>query len=216
VQALQIFCSEDLGAFYLDILKDRLYTTAPDSVARRAAQTALWHIVQTVVKLMAPILSFTAEEIWAVLNGNNPDESVMLHTFHALPAQEGEAGLIARWETIRAVRGEVSKAVEAVRTEGKIGASLQAEVEIRAGSDKYDALASLGDDLKFVLITSAATLVKVATEADEAIVVTPTAQQKCERCWHWRADVGVNAEHPTLCGRCDSNLHGDGEVRTHA
>ncbi|QSI78368.1 isoleucine--tRNA ligase [Niveibacterium microcysteis] len=216
VQALQIFCSEDLGAFYLDILKDRLYTTAPDSVARRAAQTALWHIVQTVVKLMAPILSFTAEEIWAVLNGNNPDESVMLHTFHALPAQEGEAGLIARWETIRAVRGEVSKAVEAVRTEGKIGASLQAEVEIRAGSDKFDALASLGDDLKFVLITSAATLVKVAGEADEAIVVTPTAQQKCERCWHWRADVGVNAEHPTLCGRCDSNLHGDGEVRTHA
>ncbi len=216
VQALQIFCSEDLGAFYLDILKDRLYTTAQDSVARRAAQTALWHIVQTVVKLMAPILSFTAEEIWAVLNGNNPDESVMLHTFHALPAQEGEAGLIARWETIRAVRGEVAKAVEAVRAEGKIGASLQAEVEIRAGSDKFDALASLGDDLKFVLITSAATVVKVASKADEAIIVTPTAHQKCERCWHWRADVGVNAEHPTLCGRCDSNLHGDGEVRTHA
>ena len=216
VQALQIFCSEDLGAFYLDILKDRLYTTKVDSLARRAAQTALWHITQTLVTLMAPILSFTAEEIWSVLANKDPEESVMLHTFHALPAQEGEAGLVARWELIRGVRGEVSKAVEAVRTEGKIGSSLQAEVDLRAAGDRFDALASLGDDLKLVLITSNATLAKAADEADEAIVVRPSEQQKCERCWHWRADVGANAEHPTLCGRCNANLFGEGEVRTHA
>ena len=146
-----------------------------------------------------------------MLNGNNPDESVMLHTFHALPAQEGEAGLIARWETIRAVRGEVSKAVEAVRTEGKIGASLQAEVEIRAGSDKFDALASLGDDLKFVLITSAAQVVPAANETDEKVIVNPSKYRKCERCWHYRSDVGADAGHPGLCGRCVSNLFGRGE-----
>ncbi len=216
VQALQIFCSEDLGAFYLDILKDRLYTTKADSLARRAAQTALWHITQTLVTLMAPILSFTAEEIWSVLKGNAPEESVMLHTFHALPAQEGESGLIARWNLIREVRGEVTKAVEAVRSEGKIGSSLQAEVDLRAAADRFDALASLGDDLKLVLITSAATLAKVGSATEEAIVVRPSTQQKCERCWHWRADVGTNVEHPTLCARCDANLFGDGEVRTHA
>ncbi|MCL2658618.1 MAG: isoleucine--tRNA ligase [Betaproteobacteria bacterium] len=216
MQALQIFCSEDLGAFYLDILKDRLYTTQADSSARRAAQTALWHITQTLVMLMAPVLSFTAEEIWSVLHRKNPEESVMLHTFHALPAQEGEPGMLARWATIRALRSEVAKAVESVRTEGKIGSSLQAEVEIRAASDRYDTLASLADDLKLVLITSAASLRKVDSEAEETIIVTPSTHQKCERCWHWRADVGINPTHPTLCARCDQNLHGSGEVRTHA
>jgi isoleucyl-tRNA synthetase len=213
VQGLQIFCSEDLGAFYLDILKDRLYTSKVDSVARRAAQTTLWHITQTLVKLMAPILAFTAEEAWAVMSGGKADESIMLHTFHALPAQEGEAGLLARWETIRAARAEVSKVVETVRTEGRIGSSLQAEVAIHAAGDKFDALAALADDLKFVLITSAATLHKVANEGEERIVVEAAAHEKCERCWHVRADVGADPEHPGLCGRCVSNLHGAGEVR---
>ena len=213
VQALQIFCSEDLGAFYLDILKDRLYTSKVDSVARRAAQTALWHITQALVKLMAPILAFTAEEAWAVMSGGKADESIMLHTFHALPAQEGEAGLLVRWETVRAARAEVSKVVETVRTEGKIGSSLQAAVEIHAAGDKFDALAALGDDLKFVLITSAAKLSKVALEADERIVVEPAAHAKCERCWHVREDVGADPEYPGLCGRCVSNLHGEGESR---
>jgi len=216
IQGLQIFCSEDLGAFYLDVLKDRLYTSQVDSLARRAAQTVLWHITQTVVKLMAPILCFTAEEIWSVLNPGKTDESVMLHTWHALPEQADEAALVARWEAIRAVRAEALKAIEAVRTEGRIGASLQAEVELRAAGDSYAALASLGEDLKFVLITSAATLVKVENEADAGVTVTPTEQAKCERCWHWRADVGANAEHSTLCGRCVSNLFGSGEVREHA
>ncbi|MDY0046523.1 MAG: isoleucine--tRNA ligase [Thauera propionica] len=219
VQALQVFCAEDLGAFYLDILKDRLYTTAEGSLPRRAAQTALWHITQTLLKLMAPILSFTAEEAWAILNpakaGEEPD-SVMLHTFHALPAQEGEAGLIARWEIIRAVRSEGLKVIEALRTEGKVGASLQAELSLALTADKFAAMTSLGGDLRFVTMTSAATLSEVANAEDERIVATPSTAQKCERCWHYVESVGQHTEHPTLCGRCVSNLFGDGETRAHA
>ncbi|PKO59673.1 MAG: isoleucine--tRNA ligase [Betaproteobacteria bacterium HGW-Betaproteobacteria-19] len=215
VQALQVFCAEDLGAFYLDILKDRLYTTKADSLPRRAAQTALWHITQTLLKLMAPILSFTAEEAWSVLNPGT-DDSVMLHTFHALPAQEGEAGLAARWETIRAVRAEGLKVIEALRTESKVGSSLQAELELRLTADKFVAMQSLGDDLRFVTMTSSATLNQVDAAEDEQIIATASAKQKCERCWHYTADVGHHAEHPTLCGRCVSNLHGAGETRAHA
>lgn len=219
VQALQVFCAEDLGAFYLDILKDRLYTTAEGSLPRRAAQTALWHITQTLLKLMAPILSFTAEEAWAILNPAKAGEeadSVMLHTFHALPAQEGEAGLIARWETIRAVRSEGLKVIEALRTEGKVGASLQADLELALTADKFAALASLGEDLRFVTMTSSAALTAVASAEEERIIATPSAAQKCERCWHYVESVGSDAEHPTLCGRCVSNLFGSGETRLHA
>jgi len=212
VQALQTFCSEDLGGFYLDILKDRLYTTAPASVARRSAQSALWHILQAFTKLMAPVLSFTAEEIWQVLTGK-ADESIMFHTWHALPQPAGEAELLARWSAIRAVRGEVTKALEDLRTEGKIGSALQASVEIQAAGEKYDLLAGLGDDLKFIFICSAAKVVRA--EAD-GLKVEPLEHAKCERCWHVREDVGANAEHPTLCGRCVSNLHGAGEDRRHA
>jgi len=215
VQGLQLFCSEDLGGFYLDILKDRLYTSAVDSRARRSAQTALWHITQTVVKLMAPILSFTAEEIWSVI-GAGADDSVMLHTWHVLPAQAGEEDLVHRWQHIREARGEVSKELENLRTEGKIGSSLQAEVEIRASGARYDALASLGDDLRFVLIVSKILLVKAADSAAEAIIVSPSGHAKCGRCWHWRSDVGQDATHPELCGRCVENLYGPGEVRNHA
>ncbi|ENO93487.1 MULTISPECIES: isoleucine--tRNA ligase [unclassified Thauera] len=219
VQALQVFCAEDLGAFYLDILKDRLYTTAAGSLPRRAAQTALWHVTQTLLKLMAPILSFTAEEAWAILNPARAGEeadSVMLHSFHALPAQEGEAGLIARWEIIRSVRSEGLKVIEALRTEGKVGASLQAELELALTADKFAALASLGEDLRFVTMTSGAHLSEVASVDDERIVATPSGAQKCERCWHYVDSVGSDAEHPSLCGRCVSNLFGEGEIRSHA
>jgi isoleucyl-tRNA synthetase len=212
VQALQNFASEDLGAVYLDVLKDRLYTTAANSPARRSAQSALWHVLQSVVRLMAPILSFTAEEIWLLL-GKDPEDSVMLHLFHALPEQEGEEGLLARWTAIRAVRADVQKEIEAVRAAGQVGSSLQAEVEIRAAGDNFELLTSLGDDLRFVLICSKATVVQVASDADAAIVVTPSAHKKCERCWHYRDDVGHDAAHPELCGRCTSNLHGAGEAR---
>jgi isoleucyl-tRNA synthetase len=215
VQSLQLFCSEDLGGFYLDILKDRLYTSAVDSRARRSAQTALWHITQTVVKLMAPILAFTAEEIWSIIGGGAED-SVMLQTWHRLPAIAGDDEVLHRWQHIREVRAEVSKELENLRTEGKIGSSLQAEVEIRASGARYEALASLDDDLRFVLICSKTTLVKAADAGAEAIIAVPSGHAKCGRCWHWREDVGQNADHPELCGRCVSNLHGAGEVRNHA
>jgi isoleucyl-tRNA synthetase len=211
------FCSEDLGAFYLDILKDRLYTTAADSVSRRAAQTALWHILQTVTRLMAPVLSFTAEEIWSVTRDKHEQgESVMLSTWHTLPELAEESALVTRWTQLRVVRAEVTKAMEAQREAGKIGSSLQAEVEIRASGGKYDVLASLGDDLRFVLICSKASLIRVENAEAESITVTPTAQAKCARCWHWRDDVGHDTEHPELCGRCTSNLFGGGEARRFA
>ncbi|MDD3353616.1 isoleucine--tRNA ligase [Zoogloea sp.] len=212
VQALQNFASEDLGAVYLDILKDRLYTTRGDSIARRAAQSALWHILQSVVTLMAPILSFTAEEIWLLL-GKNAEDSVMLHSFHKLPFQDGEEALLQKWTDLRALRADVLKEIEAVRTAGKLGSSLQAEVEIRATGTRFNLLESLGDDLRFLLICSKTTLVQVDDETQEAILVSPSSHAKCERCWHYRADVGHDSAHPELCGRCTSNLHGSGEVR---
>jgi isoleucyl-tRNA synthetase len=213
VQALQNFASEDLGAVYLDVLKDRLYTTQTNSAARRSAQSALWHILQSVVRLMAPILSFTAEEIWQLL-AKDADDSVMLHAFHSLPAQDGEDALLERWTALRAIRADVQKEIEAVRAAGQVGSSLQAEVEIRATEGKYALLASLGDDLRFVLICSKSTLVKVSSEADEGILVSPSTHKKCERCWHYREDVGHDDAHPELCGRCTSNLYGTGEARS--
>jgi isoleucyl-tRNA synthetase len=211
VQALQNFCAEDLGAFYLDILKDRLYTSATDSRARRSAQSALWHIVQSLTRLMAPILSFTAEEIHQVTGR----DSVMLETWHPLPAMADKENLLGRWQALRALRADALKAIEAVRSAGGVGSSLQAEVEISAAGETYNLLASLGDDLKFVLICSKVTLTKLGA-GETALSVVPTPHQKCARCWHWRDDVGHDAAHPELCGRCTSNLFGAGEVREFA
>jgi isoleucyl-tRNA synthetase len=213
VQGLMNFCSEDLGAFYLDILKDRLYTAAENSRARRSAQSALWHILQTVTRLMAPVLSFTAEEIWATLKQG---DSVMLSVWHVLPEQAAESALVARWQAIRAVRADVARTLEELRSAGKIGSSLQAEVSLRADAAGYDLLASLGEDLKFVLICSKVTLGKVGageTASGVSIEAIASTHAKCARCWHWREDVGQDAEHPELCGRCTSNLFGDGEAR---
>ena len=209
VQKLQAFCSEDLGGFYLDILKDRLYTAGKDSKARRAAQNALYHISHSLLRLMAPILSFTADEAWPLFT-RKPQDSVLLHAWYRFP--EAGSDLLARWEQLRAVRSEVQKELEAVRASGKIGSSLQAEVEISADSDRFELLASLGDDLRFVLITSQAKLARGGGE----IRVSPSAHAKCERCWHYRADVGVDPAHPEICGRCMANLYGEGERRIHA
>jgi isoleucyl-tRNA synthetase len=212
VQRLQTYCSETLGGFYLDVLKDRLYTAAADSRARRSAQTALALIRDALLKLMAPILSFTAEEAWQLLRPSDP--TLFVHVWKdALPTFPHEPELFAKWERILAVRAAVVKELEAVRQSGALGSSLQAEVAIAAPEDEYAALASLGDDLRFVTITSAAT---VARGAALAIRVTPSAHPKCERCWHWRADVGADRAHPTLCGRCVANLFGAGEARAHA
>ena len=211
VQKLQNFCSEDLGGFYLDILKDRLYTSGADSRARRAAQNALYHLTHALTRWMAPILSFTGEEVWAQLAGE--DSSVFLHVWHEFPEQADEADLLERWTRIRAVRAEVQKELETVRVAGGIGSSLQAEVILHARPETQALLAPLGDDLRFVLITSQAGV--VAAE-EERIAVTPSAAKKCDRCWHYRADVDAHPGHPGLCGRCVSNLHGAGEARSHA
>jgi isoleucyl-tRNA synthetase len=214
VQALQHFCSEDLGAIYLDVLKDRLYTSAENSCARRSAQSALWHILQALTRLMAPILSFTAEEIWALIGKGQNLDSVLLTRWHELPAAaDDETALLERWQQIRDIRGQSSKVLEDLREAGKIGSSLQAEVEIRASGARHALLASLGDDLRFILICSKTSLVNVADASAEAIIAMPTTHSKCVRCWHWREDVGHDAEHSELCGRCTSNLYGEGETR---
>ena len=212
MQRLQIFCSEDLGAFYLDVLKDRLYTSGADSKARRAAQSTLWHILQTLTKLLAPVLSFTAEEIWQLAGKG---ESVFLTLWHDLPPQADETDLLTRWSRLREIRALTTKRIEELRVAGAVGSSLQAEVTLLAADADYDLLAALGDDLRFVLITSAARLEKA--EGETRVEANASAHEKCERCWHYRDDVGgADTEHPGLCGRCVSNLHGDGEARQHA
>ncbi len=212
VAKLQVYCSEDLGAFYLDVLKDRLYTTAPGSLARRSAQTALWQITQAMLRWMAPFLSFTAEEAWALVGPKTADRpSVFTTTYWRFTGtDEPDAALLAKWATVRGVRELVNKEIEAVRTTGAVGSSLQATVRITAPAAEHAVLASLGDDLKFVFITSVAELA-----AGDALVVEvrPSTATKCERCWHWRDDVGHDPAHPGLCGRCTSNLYGAGEPR---
>ncbi|MBC3861853.1 isoleucine--tRNA ligase [Undibacterium jejuense] len=222
VSKLQSYCSEDLGGFYLDILKDRLYTSGTTSTARRSAQTAIWHITQALLRLMAPILSFTAEEAWQFFataeEYSASDETIFTQTYYTLPMPEIEASiaLLEKFAALRAVRNDVTKQLEEVRVAGGIGSSLQAEVVIKASGAKFEVLNSFADDLKFALITSAANVEQVADEAAETVVVTPSKYEKCERCWHYRADVGSHAEHTGLCGRCVSNLFGAGETRRFA
>ena len=205
VSKLQLYCSEDLGAFYLDVLKDRLYTSAPKSLARRSAQTALHQITHAMLRWMAPFLSFTAEEAWGLF-GNS--ESIYFETFADLGPVD--TALLAKWARIGEIRNQVNKDIEAVRAEGKLGSSLQANIALQVNAEDHALLRSLGDDLKFVFITSAITL----TSGDAlATHVNVSPDTKCERCWHYRDDVGHNAAHPTLCGRCTSNLYGAGEVR---
>ena len=209
VAKLQVYCSEDLGAFYLDVLKDRLYTTAAGSPARRSAQTALWTITQAMLRWMAPFLSFTAEEAWKLLE----PAAVSIFTETYLDLGTPDAALLARWARVQAIREVVNKAIEDVRAQGGVGSSLQAKVRIGAAGGDLVLLQSLGEDLKFVLISSQVDVV----EAPELIVtVTPSTATKCERCWHWRDDVGHDAAHPGLCGRGTSNLDGAGETRRSA
>ena len=185
------------------MLKDRLYTCGADSKPRRSAQTALWHITHSLVRLMAPILSFTAEELWKVFA---KEESVFFTTWHELPRPARCRGAPRQVGRLRELRDPVRKEIESLRAAGKVGSSLQAEVQFGASGDDYALLASLGDELKFLLLTSA------ARRGDELEVrVSASANPKCERCWHYRADVNDEA----LCGRCQSNLRGPGEARRH-
>jgi isoleucyl-tRNA synthetase len=212
VAKLQVYCSEDLGAFYLDILKDRLYTTAPKSLSRRSAQTALWNITHAMLRWMAPFLSFTAEEAWKLFGDS---ESIFFETYAEIGA--ADTALLDKWTRIRAARELVNKEIETLREEGKVGSSLQANVVLTlpmaTHGELWSDLASLGDDLKFVFITSVMGI--VAGDA-MAVKVTPSEAVKCERCWHWRGDVGIDPAHPTICGRCVTNLFGPGEDRKFA
>jgi len=217
VSKLQVYCSEDLGAFYLDVLKDRLYTTATDSHARRSAQTALWQITQAMLRWMAPFLSFTAEEAWATLAAEGKvseglRESIFLANYTPLAAPD--EALNAKWARIREIRETVNKEIEVLRVAGLVGASLQAAVSITANTQDLGLLQSLGADLRFVFISSTVTLAQ-----GEALAVQARAANasKCERCWHYVEEAtvapGVDAAHPTICGRCVSNLFGSGESR---
>ncbi len=215
VQKFVAFCSEDLGGFYLDILKDRLYTSGESSHARRAAQSALHHITQAMMRLMAPILSFTADEIWHTL-GMNSEASVFEDFWYALPHHGLSEHEVAHWQRVLALRAQANKAIEEKREQGLVGSSLQCELDIHAVGQTYESLVRLGDDLRFVLIVSRASVHHVGHEVSERIDVTPSPHAKCERCWHYRADVGADPAHPAICGRCASNLFGNGEPRHHA
>ena len=219
MQAVQNFCSEDLGGFYLDILKDRLYTTGAKSVPRRAAQSALHHILQALTRLIAPVLSFTAEEIFA-LNAS-ADDSVFLHRYSTLPVIANADALRVRYSRLRSIRGIATVAIEGAREQKLVGSSLQAEVDISVTAADMELLGSFGDDLRFLLITSRVTVSGSKPDASPTsrspfVTVSPSKHPKCERCWHYRADVGSEAAHPTICGRCVSNLFGEGEKRFYA
>ena len=215
--------AEDLGAFYLDILKDRLYTTGKDSLARRSAQTALYYITMTLVKLMAPILSFTCEEAWTemrrtFLSNTELKDGLTIFTelYQELPQTDGSTDLLAKWNRILEIRAQLNKELEDVRSAGDIGSALQAEVDVYAGGQDYKFLKSLNDDLKFVFIVSRATLHEDAAATEVRFEIAASEHDKCERCWHYREDVNQDPEHPGICGRCVDNLYGDGEDRHYA
>ncbi len=209
-QGIVQFCSEELGAFYLDILKDRLYTMPKDSHGRRSAQTALYHITRALVLMMSPILCFTAEEAWAELSGN-PEDSVLYHTLYEFPADiSGEERLRERWQAVREVRAVVNKEIEQLRGDNAIGSSLQAAVEVIAPAQMAALLRGFGEELRFALLVS-----EVNVSEGEALsaAARPSAGHKCERCWHYTDDIGVDVDHPTLCVRCARNLSGKDETR---
>jgi isoleucyl-tRNA synthetase len=241
-QKIHNFCVVDLGAFWLDVLKDRLYTTPAEGAPRRSAQTALWHVAEAMVRWLAPILSFTAEEIWRHLPkvAGRP-ESVFLSEWHVLPAdaaRDGEATAAAPvpgdraapidWDAVIALKADVARELERLRTEGRIGAPLEAIVDVWCEPAERGRLAALGDELRFVLITSGARVRDAAERPADAvpatsaakegvwISVTPSAAPKCARCWHLRDDVGSNPAHPEICGRCVTNVEGPGELRRYA
>lgn len=219
VQTIHHFCAVDMGAFYLDIIKDRQYTMAPSSLGRRSAQTALHHIVHAFVRWIAPILSFTADEIFEHLNGEQI-ESVFLATWHEglTPLKESAID----WQKVMVVREAVNKEIERLRAEKILGSALEADVTLHCDDDLKKILEPLQEELRFVLITSQARLSSLSDASDQAVVcdieglklsIKATTASKCERCWHRRDDVGSDAAHPLLCSRCISNIDGQGETR---
>ncbi len=214
-QGLHHFCVDELSSFYLDVLKDRIYTMPRASRGRRSAQTAMFHVLEALARWMAPILSFTAEEIWRYMPGQRA-ASVFLETWYSAPVDAGEAMTSDDfWNQVLHVRSEVARELEKARTAGVLGASLEAEVDLYVEAGIRSRLAALGDELRFVLITSEARLHDLTANATAGVntaipgmrvQVNPSAHAKCGRCWHRRADVGADSGHPTLCARCVTNL----------
>ncbi|HCE41586.1 MAG TPA: isoleucine--tRNA ligase, partial [Alcanivorax sp.] len=225
-QRLHNFCANELGGFYLDIIKDRQYTSRGDSVARRSCQTALYHIAQALARWMAPILSFTAEEIHEHLPGDKADSVFLTTWYDGLFGLPADADMdLAFWERIQAVKQAVNKAIEEARNRKELRANLTADATLYVDDGVRALLERLGDELRFVTITSTAALEPLATapaELEESAVaglkvkVVPSPNPKCARCWHHRADVGVDPAHPEICGRCVTNVEGPGEERHYA
>ncbi|MDH5256889.1 MAG: isoleucine--tRNA ligase [Gammaproteobacteria bacterium] len=228
-QKILHFCTIELGGFYLDVIKDRQYTTQENSIARRSAQTAMHHIAEAFVRWLAPVLSFTADELWQFIPGKR-SESVFLETWYKFPSvakttDENKMFTLEYWQEFAEVRTAVSKELEKLRVAGTIGSSLDAEVTLYCGSELFEKLSALKDELRFALITSEATVCKETEKSANSVHTTlnngdeiwisaiASSHQKCTRCWHHREDVGQHAEHPELCGRCVDNVDGSGETR---
>lgn len=241
-QMIHNFCAIELGSFYLDITKDRQYTMQANSKGRRSSQTAMYFIIEALTLWIAPILSFTAEDLWKFMpeskmdaqgNSSKREESVFLNTWYSLPtcyADEGKADQeLSNWSNVSEVRDAVYKELERLRADGVIGSALESKVTLYCGREIYDVLDRLKDELRFVLITSSASveLVTDTPPSDSAhstlssndeiwVGVTKAEEGKCTRCWHLRKEVGTDTKHPELCGRCIENVDGTGEERNFA
>ena len=228
-QKLHNFCAVELGGFYLDVIKDRQYTTQENSIARRSAQTAMYHIIEAMTRWLTPILSFTAEEIWQAIPGSH-DDSILLETWYEklFDLDKTEMMNFDFWSAIQETRTHVSKQLEKLRVAGDIGSSLDAEIMLYCDDTLLEQLSALGNELRFALITSEASADTLANKSASSVEVTMesgqklyidtkvTAHNKCVRCWHHREDVGSHTEHPELCSRCIDNVVGSGEKRNHA
>jgi isoleucyl-tRNA synthetase len=218
VQALLNFCSVDLGSLYLDVTKDRLYTMRGDSRGRRSAQGAMYRIVEAFVRWIAPVLSFTADELWGYLPAATErgarERNVLFATWYEglAPLPSGAELDAAAFERLLALREQVAKVLEPMRANGQIGAALEAEITVTAGADTAAHLQPLAEELRFLFISGDVAVVAAQTD-DIFVSAQPTTKSKCVRCWHHRADVGVSPAHPELCGRCVSNIEGPGEER---
>jgi isoleucyl-tRNA synthetase len=222
-QEIHNFCVVELGGFYLDIIKDRLYTTGATSAPRRSAQTALNHLAQAMVRWLAPILSFTAEEAWGHLPGI-PNESVFFNAWHQFPTG-AERNSPIDWPALIALKADVARELERLRTLGSLGSSMEAEVTVFVPDTLAAQFAVMHDELRFLLITGEAKIANVsslpatavkASQEDVWIEVKPSANPKCVRCYQLRADVGSNPNHPQICARCVINVEGPGEERRFA
>jgi len=229
VQRVQNFCTNEMGALYLDITKDRLYTMPTDSRGRCSAQSAMYRVLEALVRWIAPILSFTAEEIWKFIPGERGESVLFEQWYDGLAATQGAPDQRKWWADLLAIRGAASRLLEGMRAAGSIGASLQANLVVHADAATRARYAEVADELRFLFIASRLELADLAVTPDPAergdaqgvdlegaeawVAASPSDAPKCIRCWHYRADVGTHAEHPELCGRCIENVDGAGEVR---